>query len=388
MHTLKAIKIESVFLFVFVIGGFAATAGGRSVYAITDRHSTVTAYDINGVAIDYQTTDTGLPDQGDGAVGLALDPGSKILFVTYEGSDIIEMLNAKTMLYEGLSVTAPDAPSAGLAGMAFDQTNQKLYVVGRESDQLYVYLWDARRRRLTLEGETYKTLTGLSEYGAYGLALDPCNSRLYVTDRTSTVHYYDTGTWEHEGSVDIVVNSLERKAIGIAIDSTHSYMYTGAFTGTDELHTRLVRTDINDVNNPTSAEHPAGSAVIGLTVDERSGILYVTTHNHDIEVYDCNTWPSDPCYTETSNISGPADIIVRGDVSYRAPGLTIAKVHDVSGCLMPGETITYTISYDANGWADSNVVLTDYLPVAGATISQSIRLCGRSASWRGTSPTR
>jgi len=72
MHTLKSITVNNVFLFLLLTGGFAATAEGRSVYAITDRVSTVTAYHINGVQIDYQTTDTGLPDHA-GAVGLALD---------------------------------------------------------------------------------------------------------------------------------------------------------------------------------------------------------------------------------------------------------------------------------------------------------------------------
>jgi hypothetical protein len=35
----------------------------------------------------------------------------------------------------------------------------------------------------------------------------------------------------------------------------------------------------------------------------------------------------------------------------------------VNACLVPGDRINYTISYDANGWSDSNVVLTDYLPI-------------------------
>ncbi|MHC4625132.1 MAG: right-handed parallel beta-helix repeat-containing protein [Planctomycetota bacterium] len=38
------------------------------------------------------------------------------------------------------------------------------------------------------------------------------------------------------------------------------------------------------------------------------------------------------------------------------------KEHNVSDCCAAADHITYTITYDANGYADSNVVITDFLP--------------------------
>jgi len=148
MHTLKSITVNRVFVVLLVVGGFAATAEGRSVYAITDRDSNVSAYDISGVTIEYRASDTDLPHHGSGAVGLALDPESGILFVTYEDSNAIEMLNAKTMLYEENPEAVPGATSR--AGIVFDQAKQKLYVVKRQDNRVYVHLWDPASKTLTL----------------------------------------------------------------------------------------------------------------------------------------------------------------------------------------------------------------------------------------------
>ena len=95
MHSIKhIISAPSIVLFI-LIAFSSETAHARSVYVITDSSSTVRAYDIQGDRIVEQATAENLADHG-GAVGLALDPDSQILFVTYEDSGVIEMVNAKT----------------------------------------------------------------------------------------------------------------------------------------------------------------------------------------------------------------------------------------------------------------------------------------------------
>ena len=101
----------------------SAPAQAKSVYAIIDRSSTIRAYKISGEKIEEQIDVKNLDDHG-GAVGLALDPDSATMFVTYEGSNIIEMVNAKTMVSEENPVTEPNATS--LAGIAFDQGKKYL----------------------------------------------------------------------------------------------------------------------------------------------------------------------------------------------------------------------------------------------------------------------
>jgi len=253
MHTLKQIGIQRLFTVLFIISFFAPPLIAKSVYAITNHDSsTVKAYRIDDDQIEYQTTAENLPHHVEGAVGLALDPDSETLFVTYENSNIIEMVNAKRMIYQ--QNPTPVTGATNLAGIAFDQSKQKLYVVQRGSNKLYVYLWHVATKTLTLEGGTYKTLEDAGTM--MGIALDETDDYLYVTNGTSTVHYYDANdpNWIHKGSIDIIVDSNAREAIGIAIDSANRYMYTGAFTGTTETHHYLVRTDINDINNPSSTE--------------------------------------------------------------------------------------------------------------------------------------
>jgi len=340
-------------------------AQAKSVYVITDRDSTVRAYDIQDDQIEHQTNAKNLADNGTGAVGLALNPDSETLFVTYEGSNIIEMVNAKTMISEQNPVTVPGTIANGLSGIAFDQTNQKLYVMKRQDNKLYVYLWNPAAKTLNLEGGAYKTLENIGTYpnGAYGIALDENNNRLYVTDSTKTVRYYDTTNWEYQGSIDIVVDSNDREAVGIALDPNRRYLYTGAFTGVSGQHNFLIRTDIN---NPSFAEKNVGANIIGITADQDTGLVYITTSNDHIEVYNTATFPSDPCHTETTDISGPAGIVLAGDVSYKSPDFYLVKDNNDPNddCVYPYSEnyLIFDICWDANGHADTEVVIVDYLP--------------------------
>lgn len=121
MHSIKhIISVQSIVLFI-LIACSSETAHARSVYVITDRDSTVKAYDIQGDQIVEQATAENLVDLG-GAVGLALDPDSEIIFVTYEDSEMIEMLNAKTMTSEEKPVKL--ARSAHLYGLFANQDNK------------------------------------------------------------------------------------------------------------------------------------------------------------------------------------------------------------------------------------------------------------------------
>jgi hypothetical protein len=44
------------------------------------------------------------------------------------------------------------------------------------------------------------------------------------------------------------------------------------------------------------------------------------------------------------------------------PGPTLTKVDNITGCVGPGDNITYSICYTAHGYGDTNVVITDNLP--------------------------
>ena len=342
---------------------------GKSLYVDVIEPQEVRAYKIVGDYIQYQTNVQNLASHGGGPVGLAIDPGTGIGFVTYEtsieqpGVYAIEMFNARTMV----SLQNPiDTLLNNLAGIAFDSQKQKLYVMSRGTNNLLVYLWNARRKQLFLEGETYKVLAEVAPpYRAYGIALDSESGLLYVTDRTNTVKFYDTSAWQYKGSIPIVVSGNTREAVGIAIDSKRHYMYTGSFYGTGGYHYYIVRTDISDPNNPSFSEKYIGAYAIGLAVDEDTGLLYVgVSPPYAIRVYNTLTWPSDPCYIDSNNLIAPTGMWVGDDVEYKPPNLILTKTTDVApgDCNEPNDIITYTITYNGNGHSDTNVVITDYLP--------------------------
>ncbi|MHC4621822.1 MAG: YncE family protein [Planctomycetota bacterium] len=206
MDTLKKIRLTHIFATIIILlAASVQRAQAKSVYAITNRGaSTISAYDIQGDQLVHHSNATGgVPNP----VGLAYDPRSEILFVTYEGSLVIEMLNTKTMKFEQNSTSVPGPGQ--LAGIVFDQAKRKLYVVKRGTANLFVYSWDAGE--LTLEVDNPKTLNGLDTNGAFGLALDLRNHRLFATDATNTVNYYNTDTWTHQGSVNIVVGPTQER---------------------------------------------------------------------------------------------------------------------------------------------------------------------------------
>jgi len=358
---------------------FSGNVFGKSLYAVTKCYgSTLTAYDIVGDEIEYQI-DTQIDT---GAIGLALDPESETLFVTYDGPDKVVLVDAKTMQQID-SIPVSDE----LSGIVYDQSKQKIYAVSREDTFLYVYLWNPISKSFILEKNT--TLENLVYPFAFGLALDEVDRIIYVTDTTNVVKYYDADdpNFGYLGSIEITVDSNDREAVCIDFyrDSQgNKYLYTGGWMHSTQ-HEYLVRTDINDVNNPVSAERYLGSNVgaMGIAIDQQTGYVYVTTSNNHIEVYNNAIFPSDPCDTETSDISGPADIIVRGDVSCKPPVFDVNKVDNVNDvdCVYPWNMIdenylVYNICYDANGHADTNVIITDFLPPEVEYYSSSSDPCG------------
>jgi hypothetical protein len=100
MHSIKQItSVQFIVLFI-LIACFASTTRAKSVYAIINHQSDIIgAYKIDANQIDYQTEITA-PQQGSRAIDLAIDSGSSCIFVTYEGSKIIEIMNAKTLISE------------------------------------------------------------------------------------------------------------------------------------------------------------------------------------------------------------------------------------------------------------------------------------------------
>lgn len=363
-------KISRIWIFVVFLVIAIAMAGNvsaKSLYVIANINQAPTpvqAYDIQPAPtyLVYQAT-YGVPYYGIGGVGLTIDTDSKMLFVTYESSNKIQLVDATTMTNKG-TTTAPGA--SNLAGIVVDQDKQKVYTVDRNTNKLYIYSWNPSNTTLTLDG--IQLLSGVS--GAHGIALDEVHDLLYVGDLTATVKIFNTADWSSAGSF-----TVSQAAMGISVDVSNGFAYTGnAYPPYGSLGL-LSKYDLNTNTETTvNIRLLTGSAsdnVVGLAVDPSTGLLYITTGNQGLGgsdrlmVFDSNL----NLLYQTGDIGDPTGLCVPGkEISYNP--LNLGKDDGVAQCEFAGNTITYTISYNnGNQYNVNNVVITDTLPTEVTFIS-------------------
>ncbi len=341
---MSAKKSSFIVSLIILTISICSTAEAKYVYAITDHHATqLSVYEILGDQIEYWDT-VDVADYALGASDVSIDSRLKRLFITYESYSGIVWANTETMEEEG----SIDVANYNLAGIVADEIYHRVYAVERSSDTLYICEWYEPNEALVLIDEV--TLTDVG--GAWGMAQDRITRRLYVTNNTTMVHYYDADdpNWTLLGTRDV-----GRAACDITVDFQRGYLYTGAlYRGTGQGHNYLVKHDLEDPCESTcNVETDIGTVPIGVAVDSATGLVYVTTSNREVRVYDCSG-PNCVC-TDSKPTggtgSGPAGICV-GEVGPCWAKLT--KVDDVNDgdCVGPGDEITYTICYSYTG--DSN----------------------------------
>ena len=368
MRTYNKRKLFTVFAATLCVLAVAlvGTASAKSLYvidAINARPTPISVYNVNpDGTLTYQATDT-VPRWSGGAVGLAawfeIDPvtlkptGEGTLFVTYEFTNRIQLVDVKTMLNLGyIDVTG----AYNMAGIVYDSANDLVYTVDRYTDDLYVYSFDNILKTLTLQG--HYDLPGLvNSYtgGAYGITLDEENDLLYVGSRQTTVRYYNTSDWSLAGSITVA-----HTAINVAVDVKENFLYSG---GGFAYNYYLDKYDLN-TSATDSVYIATGAGVMGLGVDPDTGHVYCTTGrgHDDLRVYDSSL----ALVQNVGQIGSSPTGLVISKVGYK-PALSVEKDDGLTGCVDTGDSVTYTITYENTGNIDvNNAVITDTLD-AGVT---------------------
>ena len=344
---------------------FTKTAAAKSLYVISDiwfsedRKQPVQAYDI-GVdgTLTFQAQHD-IPHKMLGAVGMAIDSDYGYIFITYEASGEIQLIDATTMTDAGVTV-APDATD--LAGIVYDHEKSLLYCVDRQTRDLYVYNWYPESAVLThVPGSPFS----LREANAYGIALNEIDGLLYVANASNTVTVYRTSDWE---LVDTI--SLSRIAISIALDVRNGYVYTGGgYAGNKFLTQYHLATG---TEKEVQVEPDAG--VMGLAVDPSTGLVYLDTGSDNAPGGD-NLMVYDKALNQVqfiAAIGNPTGLAIPGrNIGYNplnlskqvVRGATEGSDDDEIKTVAPGDTFTYGIYFDnTNNYKVTDVSIVDMLP--------------------------
>lgn len=346
------------------------TAKAKSLYVLTDIElapQPLQAYDIGPDGTLTFQTEHYIPRIELGAVGLAADSDNGYLFVTYEESSEIYIVDGTTMTNVG-SVLTEDA--INLAGIVYDHTKGLLYCVDRGESWLYVYRWDPVNVRLEEIADSPYTLRRAT---AYGITLDEIDGTLYVANGTNEIYAYSTSDWSLKRTI-----ITSRVAVSVAVGVKYGYLYSGG--GYLDNHYLTQYHLATNTEREVLVEPDAG--VMGLGVDPDSGLVYMSTGT--------DQWPGGDnllIYNRSLQRVGkiprignkPTGLVVPGkDIGYNP--LNIAK--DVSegasrndqGQLETsgsGGTITYNISFDNldNDIDMTDVIIVDTLPSSVTFVS-------------------
>ncbi len=348
------------------------TATAKSLYLLADHvgdrptsTQPVHAYDIGADGKLTFQAEHMVRQRMLGAVGLAMDSDSGYLFITYELSELIQVVDGTTMTDVD---TVPAEGASDLAGIVYDHSKGLLYCVDRRQNSLYAYDWDASTVRLTPVPGSPFNLRGAK---AYGIALDEVDGLLYSGNGSTTVTVYSTEDWSLVDSIE-----LDRVAISVALDVMNGYLYSGggyARSGDPWSNNYLTKYQLaKGIQTEVQVEPDAG--VIGLAVDPESGLVYVSTGvnnapgGDNILAYDMEL-----NLIEKLHVGGnPTGIAIPGrDIGFNPLNLTKelirGAVEDAAGgiaTVSTGETVTYGIGFGnrSNKSSVTDVTIIDALP--------------------------
>ena len=390
-------KFFSLWALLLIALVIPAAGSAKSLYMLANHHiNQFDAWNINpDGTVTYQAT-YNLSFVNEPS-GMGVDADSATLFITDEfnvpGNDpAIELVNAVSMKSLGKVVVldASGKPVRNLAGIDVDDKNNIVYIVKRNTPDIYVYDWDPNyinaqdpdnvivdARAMRLRAGYPKALTGVS--GMFGIALDEREGVLYVADsKGKMVKGFDTNTWN-----EVLSYTPSIVPCGIAVDRRRKIIYTTApdlakeeccfglrnIFGHDGF-TIISKYDITTGSETIMDMRKVGldHGGMGLGVDEITGYLYVTggCTGDDLTIWDPNpTNPPAPdipftLLQNTGQIGNPAALSI-GNISYNPLNLKILE----SKCVNAGEEMTYSICYGSEEKKDfdvTNIKIVDNLP--------------------------
>jgi uncharacterized repeat protein (TIGR01451 family) len=351
-----------VFLCVLLLSVISSPLSAESLY-VSDHSTKVFSFDVLGGAIEYRNMLT-ISDSG-GGVDLEIDDEHDILFRTVEFKATIDIIEAQSLTHIK-TIALPVQPDAGIV---YDAPNSRLLCTERNSNKLYIFLWDATLQTLTYQEPTILldqiqnacdlAINGdtlyVSEYLYHTL---PAYKEIYAYDMSDDFSFIDT--------ID-----MGKEVVSMDYNATDNSIYGGAWYG----HQNIAKKTL-DPNDLTYGD--IGACVVGMaTNSDVAGKVFVTTRvsNSDsegtIECWDASdpdptNWELVAAYTNSNSdgvtLSGLTGLCV--GKNYIEPSIVLTKTDDANGCLSPDDVLTYTLTVTNYSPTDTatGVVVIDYLP--------------------------
>ena len=216
-------------------------------------------YDVNGNTLTEQKT-IDVPTPRHSAVGLAVSTKNKLIFVSHEASDTVDVINGET----GAALPDLQIPGTGnIAGIVVSESRNRFYAVNRSSNNVFVYDMKSDGTVTRIIGEEFS-----ASYGVYGI--DVWENKLYCTHGYSNVvTIYDLDT---KVEVDrYTTTGFKNMAIAVnGIDSSNVLVYT---TWTNQSTLSSTVTQYN-VNTDVEKFIVLGRDGRGLSVNPALGLVY------------------------------------------------------------------------------------------------------------------
>jgi uncharacterized repeat protein (TIGR01451 family) len=362
----KALLFSALLGAVLSMATVTRTAAAKSLYVIADKGTfgdstnPVRAYDLGLGETPILQTQCDIPREMLGAIGMTIDSDAQCLFITYDTSNLVHIVDARTMINLGTTAAAPE--HAFLAGIAYDHRKKRLYCAEVGTKTLHILDWEPQSGTLAPLPTSPVTLKRAS---AYGIAVDEESEKLYVANASDTVTVYDTANWTLMESI-----VLNRVAVSIAVDTKNDFVYTGGGFLDNLYLTQYHRA--TGTKREVQVELDAG--VMGVVVDPETGFVYVTTGRDNLPGGD-NLLVFDTSLRQVGMvraIGNPTGLAVPNkDVGYNPFNLSKIVTEGAADSLEPGglptvtagDVVTYAIAFDNDGDHPAmDVLIVDTLP--------------------------
>ena len=303
-----------------------------TVFTIKDFQGTSTSfpmgiYDVDGNTLTEQST-IDVPTPRHSAVGLAVSTKNKLIFVSHEASDTVDVINGAS------GEALPDLQIPGtsnIAGIVVSESRNRFYAVDRHSTNIFVYDMKSDGTVTRVPGEEF-----LAEAGVTGI--DVWGNKLYCTHYNNIVTIYDL---DAKSKVDEYTTTSSRN-MAIAVDGSDSNNVMVYTTWTNQYIYSSTVTQYN-VNTKTEKFIVLGRDGRGLSVNPALGLVYAVTGDSSD-----STAPELRTYGE-----GQFTLVASSPTALDSEALIVGR--DATDVLAVGITFDPDLTIEITDPADKNV---------------------------------